>query len=187
MKGHWCNVRRRLRPRDWSGTRSRRRCASSRAWRRCRCRSRRCGRSGRGRGTWWWASLRAVSPAGVRSVPVNINSPPHDHFAAGPGGCVRESSIGRDSGAGSCPSVGAGVISAAGVKGAEVVSSAPDDHFTASPDCSVPVSGGGRVGNAGGCPTIRAGIVSPTGVQKVGAVISSPDNHFIIRPDRFVF
>ena len=162
-----------MRPRRW--------CASSRARRRCCCRRRRW------RGARCGTRLRAVSPAVVRSVPVNINSPPNDHFAADPNGCVRESSIRRASGAGSCPSVRAGVISAAGVKGAEVVSPAPDDHFTASPDCSMPVSGGGRVGNAGGCPTIRAGIVSPTGVQKVGAIISSPDNHFITRPDRCVF
>ena len=39
---------------------------------------------------------------------------------------------GRVGGAGGCPTVGAGIVSAAGVQVAAVIS-APDDHFTAGP------------------------------------------------------
>ena len=90
----------------------------------------------------------------------SISTPPNDHFAAGPDGCVRESSIGRVS-AGGCPSVGAGVISAAGVKGAEVVSSAPDDHFTTCPNCCVRISRGRCVRSACGCPASVPGLYFP--------------------------
>ena len=43
---------------------------------------------------------------------------------------------GRVSRAGGCPTVSAGIVSAAGI---QIVAdqSTPDDHFTASPDCRV--------------------------------------------------
>ena len=88
---------------------------------------------------------------------------------------------GRIGGAGGCPTIRAGIVSAAGV---QIVScrSAPDDHFAAGPDCRVTVSGIGRVGGAGGCPTIGAGIVSAAGVQSAALVISAPDDHFTAGP-----
>src|SRR5207248_10560833 len=93
-----------------------------------------------------------------------LTSAPHDHFTAGPYCHVIAARTGRIGGAGGCPTVGAGVVSPAGVQIAAAIS-APDDHFTASPHCCVLCSGRGRVGEAGGCPTICAGIVSPAGVD----------------------
>src|SRR5207253_5813454 len=79
---------------------------------------------------------------------------PDDHFAAGPHCRMLVSGIGRVGGGGGCPTVGAGIISPAGVQIAADTSSAPDDHFAAGPDCRVTVSGSGRVGKAGGCPCV---------------------------------
>ena len=95
--------------------------------------------------------------------------------------CDQLSGIGRVGGAGGCPTVGAGIVSPAGVQIASCHPSAPDDHFTAGPHCCVPVSGRGRVGGAGGCPTVGAGIVSSAGVQKVPPS-SAPDDHFTAGP-----
>ena len=67
---------------------------------------------------------------------------------------------------GGCPTVGAGIVSPAGVETAVIIISAPDDHFTAGPDCRVILSGSGCVGGAGGCPTVGARIISPAGVQE---------------------
>src|SRR5439155_7224711 len=84
--------------------------------------------------------------------------------------------------------IGAGGISAAGVKkGAAASASAPDDHFAAGPHCCVNGSGSGRVAGAGGCPTVGAGVVSAAGVKIDGAAASSaPDDHLIAGPDRRV-
>ena len=71
---------------------------------------------------------------------------------------------GRVDGAGGCPIVGAGIISAARVKRAAITTPAPDDHFAVGPHRSVTGSRRGRVNGAGWSPTIRAGIVSPAGV-----------------------
>src|SRR5260370_5481927 len=76
------------------------------------------------------------------------------HFAAGPHCRVKFSASGRAGGAGSCPTVGAGIVSPAGVKQAAEVGSAPDDHFAAGPHCRVNVSGSGRAGGAGSCPRV---------------------------------
>ena len=43
-------------------------------------------------------------------------SAPDDHFAAGPDCRVKLSGIGRVGGAGGCPTIGAGIVSAAGVQ-----------------------------------------------------------------------
>jgi hypothetical protein len=75
------------------------------------------------------------------------------------------SASGRASGAGGCPTIGAGIVSAAGVKIGSAVISAPDDHFAASPHRRVKVSASGRASGAGGCPTIGAGIISAAGVE----------------------
>jgi hypothetical protein len=91
------------------------------------------------------------------------------------------SASGRVGRAGACPTVGTGIISAAGAV------ATPDDHFTVGPHCRVPVAGRGRVGRSGGCPAVRAGIISATGVQRIGTVTSAPDDHFVASPYRRVF
>ena len=118
-----------------------------------------------------------VSPAGIEiSVAVAIPTP-DDHFTAGPDCCVKVSANGRVGGAGGRPTIRAGIVSAAGVRIADIIS-APDDHFTAGPHCRVNVSGSGRVGGAGGCPTIGAGIVSSRRCLKC-------NHHYIrLRPRR---
>jgi hypothetical protein len=64
---------------------------------------------------------------------------------------VIDSTLGRVGGAGGCPTIRAGIISAAGVRIADnVVPSTPNDHFSAGPDCRVMGSGkrsirGGRI------------------------------------------
>jgi hypothetical protein len=93
---------------------------------------------------------------------------------------VTESGSGRAGGAGSCPTVSAGIVSPAGVQIAAIIS-APDDHFAAGPHCRVLVSGSGRAGGAGSCPTVGAGIVSPAGVQ-IAAIKSAPNDHFAAGP-----
>ena len=110
-----------------------------------------------------------VSSAGVQIGTIGIAEAapaPDDHFAAGrtPYCRVRASGRGRVDGAGGCPTVGAGIVSAAAVLITTAVIPAPDDHFAAGPDCRVTVSKGRRVGGAGGRPTIRAGIVPPAGI-----------------------
>src|SRR5207247_2624178 len=92
---------------------------------------------------------------------------PDDHFAVGPHCRVFVSASGRAGGAGSCPTVGAGIVSPAGVQNAGAAESAPNDHFAAGPYCCVIVSASGRAGGAGSCPTVGAGIVSWTGVEVV--------------------
>src|SRR5262249_49793961 len=141
--------------------------ADRRAWR--------CGRR-----RTWRARLRTVSSAAVHIA--TPNSAPDDHLAPGPCCRVEFSASGRAGAAGTCPTVGAGFISPAGVQKAAVALSAPEDHFTSGPDCRVSLSGRRRVVDAGACPTIGAGIVSTTGVQ-IDAGISAPDDHFAARPD----
>jgi hypothetical protein len=92
---------------------------------------------------------------------------------------------GRDvnGGAGRCPTVGAGIVSPAGVQKV-VVKPPPDDHFTAAPHCRVIGPGRGRVGGAGSCPTVGAGIVSPAAVAITDAAVTkaTPDDHFAAGP-----
>ena len=67
-----------------------------------------------------------------------VTSAPDDHFTASPYCRVTVSGIGRVGGAGGCPTVGAGIISSAGVQKVPLPShSAPDDHFAAGPHCRV--------------------------------------------------
>src|SRR5207248_4524779 len=70
-----------------------------------------------------------VASAGVQWVGTEVidASAPDDHFATGPHCRVIPSGSGRVSGAGSCPTIGAGIISPAGVKKVAAVTSAPDD------------------------------------------------------------
>ena len=90
-------------------------------------------------------------------------------------------------GAGSGPSVSAGIISGAGVHNAAGIRdvSAPDDHYTTGPHCRVVEPRVGRVDGAGGCPTVGARVISPAGIQIMGgtvAKVSAPDNHFAAGP-----
>src|SRR6478672_10745850 len=116
-----------------------------------------------------------VPPATVKIRHVRgVLSAPHDHFAASPY-CRGTTSCGwRVGGAGSCPSIGAGIVSPASV----VNGSAPDNHFAASPYRRVTGSCGWCVGGAGSCPSIGAGIVSPASVVNG----SAPDDHFAASP-----
>ena len=150
-------------------------------FRNCRCRQLRPRRSFRCRSTLPCDSIGLsgalvvlvavqLSVLGLYLPPVfkwsaDYRSTPDDHFTAGPHCRVTASGIGRVGGAGGCPTVGAGIVSPAGVQNRRRHHSAPDDHFAAGPHCRVTLSGRGRVGGAGGCPTIGAGIVSPAGVQ----------------------
>src|ERR1043166_1023447 len=74
--------------------------------------------TGVGVGVWHRPGLSAVSPAAVEEhLGLVIVSAPHDHFAAGPHRevcCLKTGSRkGRVGDAGGCPTVGAGIISAA--------------------------------------------------------------------------
>ena len=74
-------------------------------------------------------------PAGVQ-IAAAVISAPDDHFAAGPHCRVSSSASGRAGGAGGCPTVGAGIVSPAGVQKLPSKST-PDDHFAAGPHCRV--------------------------------------------------
>src|SRR2546430_13691297 len=93
------------------------------------------------------------------------DSAPDDHLAASPHCCVLNSASGHVGEAGRCPTIGAGIISAASVKkSAAARASAPDNHFAAGPDCCVNGSGTGRVGDTGSCPTVGGRIIFAAGV-----------------------
>src|SRR4029450_1415489 len=82
------------------------------------------------------------------------------------------------------PTIGAGIVSPAGVQQHEVfIKSPPNNHFTVSPHCRVIEATTGSVGRGGGRRAIRAGIVSPPGVEAHEVFISStPDDHFTVSP-----
>jgi len=99
---------------------------------------------------------------------------------------VISSCRGRIGGAGRSPTIGAGIVSPAGVhkiRARITEASAPDDHFATRPYCRMKPSGLGRVGGRGGCPTVRAGIIPATGVYNIGVVKPAPDDHFAAGPD----
>ena len=97
-----------------------------------------------------------ISAPGVKNSAI-VGTAPDNHLTAGPNcGVIVPRSRGVG-GAGGCPAVDAGIVSAAGV---EIIgsNSAPDDHFAAGPHCRVIDSGSGRAGGARGCPrVVRAG------------------------------
>src|SRR6185295_17639556 len=81
-----------------------------------------------------------VSAAGFEEFERLTNwtkSTPDDHFSASPDCRVTGSASGRVGRAGGGPTIGAGIVSAAGVQkvvvNTIVKESAPDDHFTAGP------------------------------------------------------
>ena len=99
---------------------------------------------------------------------------------------MKVSGSGRVGSAGGCPTVFAGIVSAAGAKIIREVMSTPHDHLAAGPHCRVKFSASGRIGGAGSYPTICAGIVSAPGVQPVTHTIikiSAPKDHFTAGPD----
>jgi hypothetical protein len=59
---------------------------------------------------------------------------------------------GRARRAGSGPTVGGGVVSAARVQRREIAS--PDYHFSAGPHCCVIYPSGGRASGTGSCPRV---------------------------------
>jgi len=152
--------------------------ARSRPWcwsrPRCRCRRRRRRRT--------WCS-RAVSAASVQVV-IAIKSAPDDHFARGPNRRIIVSCSRCVSGAGGCPTIRAGIVSAASVQIAEAAirASAPDNHFAAGPHCGVKVSAIRRVDGAGPRPTVSAGIVSTASIKVAGIIGSAPDDHLAAGP-----
>jgi hypothetical protein len=139
--------------------------------------------SGRGRvgGAGGCPTIRAgiISPAGIPILarPPPRISAPNDHLTAGPDCRMILSNLGRVGRAGSCPTIRAGIVSAAGVE-PRGTRSAPNNHFPAGPYCGVIRSALGRVGGAGSCPTIHARIVSTA-----GDAVAAPDNHFTAGPD----
>ena len=100
--------------------------------------------SGGASGGCGYPAIRAgvVSTAGVQKSGAANNSAPRVSFhSRSTRPRAHGSASGRASGAGGCPTVGAGVVSAACVPIAAIVMSAPDDHFAASPNSCVKVSG----------------------------------------------
>src|SRR5262249_10272571 len=72
-----------------------------------------------------------VPAAGVNNgLPAVVVSAPDNHFIAGPDGRVKPPGIGRVGGTGGCPTIGAGVVSAAAVKKRDAAAeSAPYNHL----------------------------------------------------------
>src|SRR5207302_564082 len=104
----------------------------------------------------------------------------HLHLAASPHCRVKKSGSGRVAGICGCPTVGGGIISAAGVKNKGTTKPAPYNHFAAGPDRGVARSGSGRIDGSGCRPTSRT--VAPRGVH-TAAVVSAPHDHFVAGPD----
>src|SRR5262249_47668140 len=110
-------------------------------------------------------------------------SAPDDHLTTGPDCRMLVSAFGRVGDAGRRPTVGAGIVSAAGVQIAAAIISAPDDHLTAGPDRRILLPTLWRVRGAGCCATVGARIVSRAGVQ-IGRTASTPtpDDHLTAGP-----
>jgi hypothetical protein len=80
--------------------------------------------------TYWWQACIA-RPYSAQTSHLRH---PHNHLITGPHRRVSGSGIGRANRAGGCPTVGAGIVSAASFEKVKIVVSAPHDHVTASPD-----------------------------------------------------
>ena len=145
----------------------------SRAWRHSRSR---CWR-------WRRARLHTIPSAGVQ-VSDQICSAPDDHFAICPYCRVTLSGLRSVGDGGGCPTVGARIISPAGVQNVDVIgSSAPDDHLTAGPNCRVIEAPFGHVANAGGFPSVCSRIVSGASIVKATQDAPTPDDHFTPGPN----
>ena len=143
---------RRSRTNAWSRTRPGRYSWRSRS---CRCWA----------GCWRWARQRAISTAADQGCLAD----PDNHFAASPDSGVTGSGTRCVCGAGGCPKVCCGIVSAAGAIGGYT----PDDHFSAGPDCRVTTSGFGRVGSASRCPALGASIVSRAVTEYASSVVAT--------------
>ena len=108
---------------------------------------------------------RIISAASIETCAAEIESPaPHDHFSASPDGRVNLSGEGRVSSACSCPTIRAGIVSAAIIEDGDLAVATADDHFSASPYCGVPIPLIRCASDGRGNPTVGAGIVSAPSV-----------------------
>ena len=92
---------------------------------------------------WWLSNCRCSGlylPPVFKSVAAVISTP-DDHFAAGPHCRVSSSASGRVGGAGGCPTVGAGIVSPAGVQNDGAVESRPRRSFRCRSTLPCDVSG----------------------------------------------
>ena len=101
---------------------------------------------------------------------------------AGPDCGVTRSTLGGIGHGGSYPSVRAGKVLRASLKGASAIVTAPDDHRSPGPHGRMIIPTVRGVTGAGSCPTIRGWIVSATGVHTNTIAYSAPDDHFIAGP-----
>lgn len=83
----------------------------------------------------------------------------------------------RVNGACRCPSIVAGIVSAAGVQDAKTVVSTPDDHLHSIPNRCVCIPTGRCTRDRGRYPSICYRIIFSTGVV-IGGSISAPHDHF---------
>ena len=134
-----------------------------------------------------------VPSARVHAAEAEPEPAPHNHFTVAPDCSGSGSGIGRAGGGCGCPTVGARIVSSAGIEiggtALHVISSAsaPDDHFTASRNCYVPKSSQRRASGADRCPTVGARIVSSARIQGVAVIVNSaPDDHFAASQHREV-
>src|SRR6266404_2445290 len=92
-------------------------------------------------------------------------------------------------GAGRHPTVGAGVVSPAGVKIHWRVAAlpAPNDHFGAGPHCGVIDSWRGCANGGGSHPSVASRIISAASIANAKrGVLPAPDDHFAAGPYRSV-
>lgn len=128
----------------------------------------------------WVVSAASV---GLRRT-TETDSTPDDHLAASPHCGVTVSRVGSIDEAGSCPTVGAGIVSAACTLDIAVVPT-PNNHFAAAPNCGFKCSAIRRVCGAGGCPAVCAWIVySACGC--ITNIPSAPYDHFTAAPDCYM-
>src|SRR3954464_9665074 len=85
-----------------------------------------------------------VSGAGVKRVVSLISATPDDHLTACPNCRVQDPRRRCTGSAHSCPTIGAGIISPAGVPKRKFYFPTPDNHFRASPHRCVKLSAIGR-------------------------------------------
>ena len=130
--------------------------------------------------------MRAVCSAAVKvRAGVGVVSTPDDHVATGPHPLVIESANGRACCAGGYPTVGASIVSPAGVKinRRAAKKPAPNYHFSPGPDRHVRVPCGWRVGGVDRRPTIVGRVVSASRIAIVERRIrTAPHHHFAAAP-----
>src|SRR5437867_2282430 len=120
--------------------------------------------------------------AAVLKKTIVVTTAPHDHEASRPDGCVSVPSQGSVGRGRSLPSVGSGIVPAAGV-GIKTIVPTPYDHAASRPDGGVilPTRRGARRGRR--LPGVGGGVVPAAGVQKRWVTVATPDDHAASRPD----